>query len=108
VERILSPMILFGVTSAVLFSMALYGVLVSSNVLRKLIAINVMGSSVFLLLVAMANRVPEEPDPVPQAMVLTGIIVTVGTTGLAVNILRRRVADGHSAHLFEETADPSS
>jgi multicomponent Na+:H+ antiporter subunit C len=101
-------MTLFSVTSAVLFSMALYGVLVSSNVLRKLIAINVMGSSVFLLLVAMANRVPGERDPVPQAMVLTGIIVTVGTTGLAVTILRRRVADGRSPHLFEETADESS
>jgi multicomponent Na+:H+ antiporter subunit C len=96
-----STTIIFGLTGMLIFSMASYAVVVTRHLLRKLIAINVMGSSVFLLLVAMAGRAAGEPDPVPHAMVLTGIIVTVGTTGLAVALLRRRIADDHPAHLPE-------
>jgi multicomponent Na+:H+ antiporter subunit C len=49
-----------------------------------------MGSAVFLVLVAMAGRNPDAPpDPVPQAMVLTGIVVTVGATALALALACR-------------------
>ena len=41
----------------------------------EIIAINVMGNGVFLVFITLAARVAgDRPDPVPHAMVLTGII----------------------------------
>ena len=44
----------------------LRGLLVEADALRRVLAANVMGSGIFLLLVAMARRNAEgPPDPVP-------------------------------------------
>jgi multicomponent Na+:H+ antiporter subunit C len=73
-----------------LFAVSVLGFFRQRDLVRKIVALNVMGSSVFLLLVAIAyrNRDPF-PDPVPQAMVLTGIVIAVSTTALAVALARR-------------------
>ncbi len=57
-----------------------------------------MGSGVFLLLAGLARRVPDgAPDPVPHAMVITGIVVAVAATALAlVLLLRLRDASGQT------------
>ncbi len=47
-----------------------------------------MGSGAFLVLVGLAQR-NGVPDPVPQAMVLTGIVVAVAATALTLALLRR-------------------
>jgi multicomponent Na+:H+ antiporter subunit C len=66
------------------FSLAFYSLLVQANLLRRIMALNVMGSGVFLVYIAVAARtVGAVPDPVPHAMVLTGIVVSVCATGLA-------------------------
>ena len=58
--------------------------------LRKLIALNVMGAGVFHVLVAVAYRgLDAGPDPVPQALVLTGIVVAVSATALALALSQR-------------------
>jgi multicomponent Na+:H+ antiporter subunit C len=73
-----------------LFAVGLHGLVVRQGLLRKVIALNVMGTAVFLLLVTIARRNADpEPDPVPQAMVLTGIVVTVALTSFALALLRR-------------------
>lgn len=59
----------------------------------RLVALNVAGSGVFLLLVAGAGR-DGEPDPVAHALVLTGIVVAVSLTGLALGLLARLVEAG--------------
>ena len=53
-----------------------------------------MSSGVFLVLVALAGRhLNTLPDPVPLAMVITGIVVTVSSTALAlVLILKMQTA----------------
>ena len=102
----MSSTTIFGIAAAIVFSMGLYGVVVVPDLLRKLIALNVMGSSVFLVFVVVAGRAGA-PDPVPHAMVLTGIVVTVGGTGLAIALLRRRMSDGGPAHLPEDDLDES-
>ncbi|WP_018953580.1 cation:proton antiporter subunit C [Thioalkalivibrio sulfidiphilus] len=71
-----------------LFVMALYGVFASRNVLRRILALNVLSTAVFLWLVTVARLAPEL-DPVPHAMVLTGIVVTVSTTAVAVALAVR-------------------
>ena len=73
-----------------LFGLGLYGLIVRAHVLRKLLAFNIMGSGVFLALVGLAERGPQgSPDPVSQALVLTGIVVAVSATGFALALLRQ-------------------
>lgn len=85
---------LYGVTAVVLLSLSLYAFFYAANLLRRVIALNMMGSSIFLLLVAIAYRNrAAEPDPVPHAMVLTGIVVAVSATALALVLARRLVQE---------------
>ena len=52
------------------------------------------GAGVFQLLIAVAYRgLDQAPDPVPQALVLTGIVVAVSATSLAL-ALWQRLEDG--------------
>jgi multicomponent Na+:H+ antiporter subunit C len=70
-----------------LFSIGLYALIVHAHLLRKILALNVMGSGVFLVLAALAKRTAAMPDPVPQAMVITGIVVAVAATALALVLM---------------------
>lgn len=82
--------LLYACCGAALFGVGFYGVVIYPHLLRKVIAINLMGAGVFLVLIALAHRTPDgRPDPVPQAMVLTGIVVAVSATALALALLRR-------------------
>jgi multicomponent Na+:H+ antiporter subunit C len=92
---------LFGVCAACLVGLGLYGLIVQSNPLRKILAFNILGSGIFLLFGAIARRgaaVGMGGDPVPQALVITGIVVAFSATALGVAILLR---------LFEETGGTS-
>lgn len=80
---------LYSLCGVGLFALGFWGMLVRRHLLHRIIALNVMGVGVFMVLVAMAHRVPgERPDPVPHAMVLTGIVVAVSATALALALLR--------------------
>lgn len=72
-----------------LFVLGLYALIVYEHLLRKFLAINIMGSGVFLVLVSLAARVPGIPDPVPHAMVITGIVVAVSATALGLVLMLR-------------------
>lgn len=74
----------FLVASAALVGVALYALVAHPDLLRRIVAANVLGAAVFLLLVTFAQRGEGTPDPVPHALVLTGIVVAVSFTGLAV------------------------
>lgn len=86
----MSQFLLYSLASVVLFSLSLYSFITYAHLLRKILALNVMSSAVFLLLVNVAqrNRI-DHPDPIPQAMVLTGIVVAVSTTGFALALARK-------------------
>jgi multicomponent Na+:H+ antiporter subunit C len=79
---------LFPLTAALVFALGVYGLLAHADLLRRIVGVNVMGVGVFLLLVALARRSPDQPDPVPHALVLTGIVVAVSFTGVAVVVAR--------------------
>ena len=98
----MSPFLLFAGTATVLIALALYALIAYRNLLRKILALNVMGSGVFLFLGAVAYRSGAGerggalPDPVPHAMVLTGIVIAVSATALALALARRIEArSGH-------------
>lgn len=87
--------VIYALTGVGLFVLGLYALIVYTHLLRKILAINIMGSGVFLLLVSLASRTSGSPDPVPHAMVITGIVVAVSATALGlVLMLRLRDATG--------------
>jgi len=79
---------LFTITAAILFSLGLYGVLTRSSLIHRLLAANIMATAVFLFLIVLSAANPESPDPVPQAMVLTGIVIAVSMTAFALALIR--------------------
>jgi multicomponent Na+:H+ antiporter subunit C len=81
---------LYALSGTVLFGIGFQGTVFCRELVRKVIAINVMSAGVFLVLIALAARTPVgPPDPVPQAMVLTGIVVAVSATALTLALIRR-------------------
>ncbi|MEN8175925.1 MAG: NADH-quinone oxidoreductase subunit K [Pseudomonadota bacterium] len=99
----MSPPFLYALVGIGLFTLGLYALIVHTHLLRKILAINVMGSGVFLVLVALAARARgAAPDPVPHAMVITGIVVAVSATALALALMVRVRAETGRAELPEE------
>jgi len=83
---------LFALCAVLLVGAGLYGLIVNPHPLRKILAFNVVGSGVFLLLGAIARRGAGAGfggDPVPQALLITGIVVAFSATALAVALLLR-------------------
>jgi multicomponent Na+:H+ antiporter subunit C len=75
--------------AASMFGIGLYALIVARHLLRQLIAVKVMGSAVFILLVVAAGPIDGAPDPIPLALVLTGIIVAVSAIGFALALVVR-------------------
>ena len=99
----MSNVFLYALIGVGLFALGLYALIVHTHLLRKILAINVMGSGVFLVLVALAARTPgATPDPVPHAMVITGIVIAISATALALALVLRVRAETGRAELPEE------
>jgi len=96
---------LYLATAAILFGVGVYGVLQLRHVLRKLLAINVMGVAIFLKLITLGGGAEGPPDPVPQAMVLTGIVIAVSATAFALALLLRLHGATGSSDLDASDAD---
>jgi len=82
----------FGLLAAALVGLGLYGAIVHGDPLRRLLAFNLVGGGVFLLFGVIARRGATAGfggDPVPQALVITGIIVAFAATALAVGLIVR-------------------
>ena len=84
----MTPGLIYAAAGCLLFVLGLGGVILISHLLRRILAFNLMGSGAFLVLVGLAQR-DGTPDPVPQAMVLTGIVVAVAATALALTLALR-------------------
>ncbi|WP_218109925.1 NADH-quinone oxidoreductase subunit K [Oligoflexus tunisiensis] len=89
--NILSPYLLHAITGAMLIGMAVYSMAIHVHILRKILAWNILGSGVFLIMGAFGKRnaVGAVADPLPQAVVITGIVVSVSATALALTIAHR-------------------
>jgi multicomponent Na+:H+ antiporter subunit C len=88
----MSAATLAGLTGALLAGLGLYGLIIQPDPLRRILAFNVLGSGVFLLFGIIARRgavAGALADPVPQALVITGIVVAFAATALAVALLVR-------------------
>src|SRR3546814_12079179 len=68
-----------------LWLLGLHGLLTLRHALRRIIAINLMGSGVFLVMIALAAR-PAPSDPLLVALVGTGLVLAVSATALALRL----------------------
>ena len=83
---------LYGLCAAALVGVGVYGFIVNPQPLRKILAFNLIGNGVFLLFGAIARRGAAAGfggDPVPQGLLITGIVVAFSATALAVALLLR-------------------
>ena len=102
---------LAGLTGAALVGLGLYGLLVHPHPLRKLLGFNLLGSGVFLLFGIVARKGAAAgfaADPVPQALVITGIVVAFCATALSVALLLRLFEARGATTLRPDAADDDS
>jgi len=87
----------------VLFCIGIYAILSRANLMKKIIGINIMVNAIFLLLISSGNIrggiAPLQPskvavaaeqlyvNPLPAALVLTGIVVSLSVTAFALSIV---------------------
>ena len=100
---------LFGYCGAVLVGLGLFGLITNPEILRKIVAFNVLGSGVFLLFGVIARRGAAAglgADPVPQALVIIGIVVAFSATAMAVALLVR--LNKETGQITMSSDDPSN
>lgn len=98
----MSAAILFGLGASAAVGLGLYSLIVNVQPLRKILAFNLLGSGVFVFFGVVARRgatADFSGDPVPQALVITGIVVAFAATALAVALLLRLFQTTGSATL---------
>jgi multicomponent Na+:H+ antiporter subunit C len=110
---------LFGLCGAALVGLGLYGLICQPGALRKILAFNLIGSGVFLLFGAIARRgggilsatqagagTGIDGDPVPQALVITGLVVAFAATAIAVALVVRLAETRGRSTLDAEAPSP--
>ncbi len=96
---------IFGVTGAALVALGLYGLVTQPALLRKILAFNLLGGGVFLLFGVVARR-GAVADPVPQALVITGLVVAFAATALALVLVLRLFQITGAATIAEDKTPP--
>lgn len=96
---------LYSGAALILFGIGLFGLAVHPYLIRKIMAVNVMAGGVFLFLISLAYApAGQDPDPVPQAMVLTGIVVAISATAFAL-FLARQIEEKSTGRDQKDQAD---
>jgi multicomponent Na+:H+ antiporter subunit C len=92
-----NPVTVCGLWGAAAVGLGLYGMIVSPQPLRRILAFDLLGSGVFLLFGVVARRGAAAGlggDPVGQALIITGVVVAFAATALTSALWLR---------LFQET-----
>lgn len=89
-------MSLLSVAASALILIGLHSTLARTDPVKRILAANILGSGVFILLLTLCRDADGRVDPVPQAMVLTGILVSFSATALALVFVRLLEADSLS------------
>lgn len=98
------------ILTLVLFFLGMYGMIISKNYMKKLMSMNVMQVAVIYFFLSLAQKeggtVPvfdpamteaiQYVNPLPHALMLTAIVVSLGTTGVAIALMIRIQETYHS------------
>lgn len=99
----MNMLFIYTLTGTGLFFIGLYALIIHANLLRKILALNIMGSGVFLVLISLAMRSGHSsPDAVSHAMVITGIVVAVSATALGLVLMLKVVDITGNSHLHDQ------
>ena len=100
--------LLYALVGLALFCLGLYALIANDHLLRKILALNVTSNGIFMVLVAFAKQGGQTPpDAVPHAMVITGIVVAVSATAMALTLMLKLTAETGQAKLDEnQTRSP--
>ncbi len=86
----ISQQLLFSLGGIGLFAIGLRATLLHQMLITRLLALNVCGAGVFLIFIAISYRgTLQAADSIPHALVLTGIVVAVSATAMALALGRR-------------------
>ena len=110
------------VTGFMLMLIGLYGALTQKNILRIIVAFTIFDAGLNLVIVALSyikdrvapiidqttgvtNLSEKFVDPIPQALVLTSIVIGVGVTGVMLTFALRMFKTRHSLDIndFKQT-----
>ncbi|TXD43772.1 Na+/H+ antiporter subunit C [Lujinxingia vulgaris] len=83
------PSQIYVIAGAGLVSVGVFAWVVRRHLVRRMMGVNILSTGVFMMLIGGARRVEGGPDGVPQAMVLTGIVVAVSATALGLALIQR-------------------
>lgn len=95
-EALTDRSVLYALTGAGLIALGFYGFIVRRALIHRLIAFNVIGSGIFLLFGG-AAYFGGGVDPVPEALIITGIVVALALTAFAAALGVRLARDGDEA-----------
>ena len=112
-EKVIS--LRFEIAAAVLFGIGFMNLLLQKNLIRKIVAFNVMDSSVFLFLASQGyidgRMTPIVTDgiqaaehyvnPIPAGLVLTGIVVSVSVSAFFLALVQRLYKHYHTVNFDE-------
>ncbi len=94
----------FAMTGAALVGLGVYGLLARVHMLRRIMAFNLIGSGLFLFFGAAGAR-GAALDPIPQALIITGIVVALAASALAVGLVVALARSSGTACLPDEAGD---
>jgi len=83
-----TPDLIYAATGVALVAIGLHHALVLPSALRRIVALNVAAVGAGFVLVVAAWRPDGPADPVPHALIITGIVVLVAATAVALAIVR--------------------
>ncbi|MDF1615425.1 cation:proton antiporter subunit C [Desulfurivibrio dismutans] len=102
----MSAALLYGITGLMLFLLGLVALFTRQELLHRILAVNICGSGIFLLMISVAYNPDGDPDPVLHALVLTGIVITVSITGFALALAARAKEEEHRRDRDADRGEP--
>ncbi|MFW5845584.1 MAG: NADH-quinone oxidoreductase subunit K, partial [Planctomycetota bacterium] len=82
----MTTFLLYSIAAVLLVGLGVHGLITRRHLLRQIMSLNIIAGGVFLILISTAYRNQGAfADPVPQAMVLTGIVVAISATATMQN-----------------------
>jgi multicomponent Na+:H+ antiporter subunit C len=94
----MTPDLLYGLAGIGLFGIGLFRALTDPRPLARILALNVCGIGAAFVIVVAGYRGAGPADPVPHALVITGIVVMVSATAVALALVRRIHSLGETDH----------
>lgn len=96
----------------VIFLLGAWGLLAKRNVIKKVMALNIINSAVIMAFIYIGSQsgtsapilvegVTDIVDPIPQALMLTAIVVGICTTALALTLIYKMYQKYHSLDIVE-------